>query len=128
MDGSIGAKEKREGADQNMKKWKKNVLRAGAVVLVVGILLGIKEYGTRIKTIETLEQLTDYEDYNLYQMDVKYAYDLDRILAEHITDDQSFVDVVLKEVLPYLPVHIKVPNFGCSAFCMKDRQMMRPEI
>ncbi len=116
IEGSTGAKGKREGADQNMKKWKKNVLRAGAVVLVGGILLGIKLYGTRIKTIETLEQLTDYEDYNLYQMDVKYAYDLDRILAEHITDDQSFVDAVLKEALPHLPVHIKVPDFGCSAF------------
>ena len=53
IEGSTGAKGKREGADQNMKKWKKNVLRAGAVVLVGGILLGIKLYGTRIKTIET---------------------------------------------------------------------------
>lgn len=109
-------KRKERGSGSEHEKWKKNVLRAGAVVLVGGILLGIKLYGTRIKTIETLEQLTDYEDYNLYQMDVKYAYDLDRILAEHITDDQSFVDAVLKEALPHLPVHIKVPDFGCSAF------------
>lgn len=107
---------RKEGANRNMKKWMKNVLRASAVVLTGGILLGIKTYGTRIQTIRSLEQLTDYEDYNLYQMDVKYNYDLERILAEHITDDQSFVDAVLKEALPHLPVHIRVPNFGCSAF------------
>ena len=39
-------------------------------------------------------------------MDVKYDYDLDRLIEYGITDNQSFVDAIVKEALPILPVHI----------------------
>ena len=64
--------------------------------------------------------MTDYDEYNLYRMDVKYDYDLDRLIEYGITDNQSFVDAIVKESLPILPVHIKALDFGCSAFTLQE--------
>ena len=48
------------------------------VVLAAAVFLGI--YFTRIQTIGSIEQLTDYEDgYNLYRMDVKYDYSIEDV-------------------------------------------------
>lgn len=54
--------------------------------------------------------------YNLYRMDIQYDYSLDRLIAAGIPDDQSYVDAVLAQALPLLPVHIEAPKFACSAF------------
>ena len=93
-----------------------------AVVLVgIGILAAsrfIFIYAGRFETIGTIEKVTDYDGYNLYRMDVKYDYDLDRLIERGIRDDQSFVDAIVKEAVPILPIHISVPDFGCSAFTL----------
>ncbi len=78
------------------------------------------EYTGRFQTIRTIEKVTDYEEYNLYRMDVKYEYDLDRLIEYGITDDQSLVDAIVEEALPILPVQIDVPDFGCSAFTLQE--------
>ena len=90
-----------------------------AVILVVAVFLGI--YFTRIQTIGSIEQLTDYEDgYNLYRMDVKYDYSIENVINRGIEDDQMMIDSMLKEVLPLLPVKMKAPNFGCTSFSLTD--------
>lgn len=86
--------------------------------LVAGVFIAI--YFTRLQTIGTIEKVTDNEDYNLYRMDVKYNYSVQDVIDYGITDTQTFVDAILKEALPLLPVQIDVPDFGCSAFTMKD--------
>ena len=49
------------------------------VVLAAAVFLGI--YFTRIQTIGSIEQLTDYEDgYNLYRMNVKYDYSIENVI------------------------------------------------
>ena len=73
------------------------------------------------QSIHSIRKLTDYEDYNLYRMDIDYAYDLDRLIDRGITDNQSMINAILAEALPYLPIHMKAPNFGCSAFCTQAR-------
>ena len=89
------------------------------VVLAAAVFLGI--YFTRIQTIGSIEQLTDYEDgYNLYRMDVKYDYSIENVIDRGIEDDQMMIDSMIKEVLPLLPVTIKVPNFGCTSFSLTD--------
>ena len=56
------------------------------VVLAVAAFIG--RYFTRILTINSIEQITDYEDgYNLYRMEIKYDYSLDDIIGYGITDD-----------------------------------------
>lgn len=75
---------------------------------------------SRTKTIQSIKKLTSYSDYNLYSMNICYDYSIERIIERGITDDQSSIDAIVKEVLPDYPVHINAPNFGCSAFTMKS--------
>ena len=107
-----------------MKKVKKCSLIVLLVILAVvlcALLVFLGLYFTRLETIGTMEQLTDYADgYNLYRMDVKYDYSLDDIIGYDIQDDQTMIDAILKEALPLLPVKIKAPNFGCTAFTLID--------
>ena len=88
------------------------------VLLVILLFLIVAE--GRFQTISSIQKVTDYYEYNLYRMDVKYDYDLDRLIEYGITDNQSFVDAIVKEALPILPVHIKAPDFGCSAFTLQE--------
>ena len=104
-----------------MKKRIKVIL---AVVLAV-VLLGVGAFGVlyagRIKTMSSIQKITDYSDgYNLYRMNVDYDYQLDDIIKRGITDDQSMIDAILAEALPLLPVKIKAPKFGCTAFTLTD--------
>lgn len=91
---------------------------ASAVLLAVIVFCGL--YFTRFCTMHSIHKLTNNADYNLYEMEVKYQYDLDKIIARGITNDQSCVDAMVASAIPILPVHIKVPHFGCSAFTMQD--------
>lgn len=104
-----------------MKKTIKVIL---AVVLAV-VLLGAGAFGVlyagRIKTMSSIQKITDYSDgYNLYRMNVDYDYQLDDIIKRGISDDQSMIDAILAEALPLLPVKIKAPKFGCTAFTLTD--------
>lgn len=71
--------------------------------------------------MSSIQKISSYDDgYNLYRMDVKYDYNLDDVINYGIADDQSMIDAILKEALPLLPVKIKAPKFGCTAFTMTD--------
>lgn len=98
----------------------KRMLKRILVVLLVLILLAVAGFGMlyagRLRTVNSIEQITAYDDYNLYRMDVTYDYSIDDVINYGITDNQSMIDAILKETLPLLPVHMKAPNYGCSAF------------
>lgn len=82
----------------------------------------LKTYRTRIKTLKTIAKLTNYDDgFNLYTMDVKHDYSLNNVINYGIKDDQSMIDAILKESLPLLPAKMKAPNFGCTAFTLKEK-------
>ena len=91
-----------------MSKVKKSILivvLALLAVVLVALIAFFGVYFTRIQTIGSIDQLTDYEDgYNLYRMDIKYDYSLDDIIDYGIKDDQTMIDAILKEALPLLPV------------------------
>lgn len=88
------------------------------ILTIAGVFLSI--YATRLKTISSIEKISNYDDkYNLYKMNVKYDYDIENIINYGIKDDQSMIDAILKESLPILPVSIKAPSFGCTAFTLK---------
>ena len=90
------------------------IIAAAIIIFIAIVFTGI--YLTRFKTIGSIEKITSYDDYNLYSMDISYDYNLDDIINYGITDNQSLIDAILKESLPLLPVHMKAPDFGCSAF------------
>ena len=90
-----------------------------AILCVLAALCWL--YGGRVKSVSSIHKLTDYGDgYDLYSMDIRYDYNLDRLINRGITDDQSMIDAILAESLPLLPVHIKAPKFGCTAFTLTD--------
>lgn len=90
---------------------------AAAVMFLVAFF---SIYTGRFRTVSSLERLTNYDEYNLYRMDVKYDYDLDAVIDRGITDNQSMLNAILGEALPLLPIHMKAPDFGCSAFTITD--------
>ena len=95
----------------------KKILAVLVLLVIAAIAAFLGFYATRLQSANSIQKLTDYADgYNLYRMDVRYAYDLDKLIASGITDDQTMIDAILKEALPLLPVSIKAPSFGCSAF------------
>ena len=102
-----------------MKLAARIALGALAVVAVAAVGFGAL-YASRIQTANSIEKLTDYDDYNLYRMQVRYDYDLDKMIANTTADNQSFIDAAVKQALPLLPVSIKAPTFGCSAFHIQE--------
>ena len=90
-----------------------------ALVAAGAVALGVT-YGKQIATATSLERVASYEDgYNLYRVDVAYGYDLDAIIEAGVGDDQAYIDAVLAQVLPGVPIEVKAPKFACSAFRTK---------
>lgn len=86
------------------------------LVLLCALVFGAL-YFTRFQTIGTIEKVTDHEDgYDLYKMTVKYDYRTQDVIDYGIRDTQDYVDAVLKEALPLLPVRMEIPSYGCSVF------------
>ena len=103
-----------------LKKSQKIVLIvASSIVAVLVLVVGIFSicYSSRFKTMASKKRITDYKDgINMYSMNVEYDYNLDAIIDRGITDTQSFIDAIVSEALPGLPIKMKAPNFSCSAF------------
>lgn len=103
------------------RKLPRVIVTAILIVLAAAALGFIGVYYTRFQSMNTVEKLTDYEDgYNLYRMDILYDYDLDRIIDYGMEDTQTTIRALLRESLPFLPVHIELPSFSCSAFTMAE--------
>ena len=90
------------------------------ILLATLIITFVCIYFTRLQTISTIEKITKYKDYNLYRMNIKYNYNLNNVINYGINDTQSLVNAIVKESMPLLPIHMKIPDFGCSAFSVTD--------
>lgn len=95
---------------------------------VAGVAVGLAAatgivYHKQIKSAASLKRLTGYADgYDLYAIDIAYDYDLDRIIAAGVRDDQAYIDAVVAQVLPGVPAHVQAPQFACSAFVAVDAE------
>lgn len=94
--------------------YEKHIKRISLIIVCIILLLVGSfciYYFSRFRTLSSIQKVTSYEDgYNLYQIDIKYDYDLDQIIDYGITDNQSMIDAIIKEALPLLPVKIKAPD------------------
>ena len=71
------------------------------------------------ETMESIQKITSYDDgYGLYRMDIKYDYSIERIIENSGDDDQSVINAICKECIPFAKVNIQAPKFGCTAFTM----------
>lgn len=101
----------------------KRVLLGLLALAVVAIVAFVGFYFTRFQTIASVEQLTDYDDgYDLYMVDIKYQYDLERMMKSGFKDNQMVADAILSEALPLLPIHMESPDYGCSSFNVADTE------
>ena len=71
---------------------------------------------SRIETMSSIRKITDYDDFNLYSMDIGYEYDLNNIIDAWDGDDASMVYSILAEAVPNAKIDMKIPHFGCTAF------------
>ena len=100
-----------------MGKIIRNVLLTLLALILVLIIAFVVVYFTRLRTMATIEKHSDYPDgFNMYSMTVKYDYDVNDILNSGYTDTQGFVNEVIKEALPLLPIKMEMPSFGCSTY------------
>jgi choloylglycine hydrolase len=100
------------------KIWKIVLLSLLALILVV-VIVFLLIYWTRLQTIGTIEKLTAYGDeYDVYRMEVKYDYDLDGLLSREYPDMEACRSAILGTAVPYLPISIEAPNYGCSALSL----------
>ena len=98
-----------------------SVLTVLLCLIVILVLAFIIVYFTRFQTIASIEKLTDYADgYDLYRIDIRYDYDLDRMTKRDLASDDDTADVILSEALPYLPIHMETPDYSCSALGITD--------
>ena len=90
-------------------------------IVVLAILVFIGIYFTRFQSIGSIEKLTDYADgYDLYKIEIKYNYDLDKLLRTDYPDNQAVADAILGAALPILPIHMEAPDYSCSALGITD--------
>ena len=70
---------------------KKMILRVLLALLLL-VLLAAAGFGVlyagRLRTVNSIEKITDYSDYNLYRMDVRYDYSIDDVINYGIADNQ----------------------------------------
>ena len=86
----------------------KKRIRQVVLGILLLVLLAIAGFGVlyagRLRTVNSIEQLTNYDDYNLYRMDIRYDYSIDDVINYGITDNQSMINANLKEALPLLRI------------------------
>lgn len=103
------------------------------VLIVIVVLLALflafyLFYRSRLKTIFSIKKLTNYDDkYDLYSVDIKYHYDLDKIISHGVDTTEATEKTLAKFAFPLIPVKVDVPSFGCSCFTIRtndDRVVM----
>lgn len=97
-------------------------MKAAKVVKVVlaGLAIAVGAfaayYFTRLNTAASVREVTRSEDgFGIYTVDVTYDYSIENVVNRNYEDSQGYVQAVLAEALPLLPVKVNVPSFGCSA-------------
>ena len=77
----------------------------------------------RIATLNTIKKLTDYDDYNLYSMEVLYDYSLDRLTPTGQVTTQDLMELYFSEAAPGYDFNYTAPNYGgCSAFSLATEE------
>ena len=73
----------------------------------------------RIATMDTIQKLTDYDDYNLYSMEVLYDYNLDRLTPTGEITTQEMMELCFSEAAPGYDFKYTAPDYGgCSSFTL----------
>ena len=105
---------------QNKTAWKHGAARAvKAIFAVLGALTIVffAFFGGEFSTLKTLNRVED--DANLFTMEYKADYALDRFLKIGASTDTELIEFIVRQVLKGIPLKFDLPNLGCSTFAAK---------
>ena len=105
-----------------MKKIMKTVFIIILCAIAAVIIFYVCLYAPRFKTMASIRQLTENDDYNLYSMDYQADYKLDEILAAGAGSTADFTNLAIKTLLPGIPLHVDTVELGCSACFAADEE------
>ena len=74
-------------------------------------------FGGEFSTLKTLNRVED--DANLFTMEYKADYALDRFLKIGASTDTELIEFIVRQVLKGIPLKFDLPNLGCSTFAAK---------
>ncbi len=101
----------------------KRVFLCLLAVILIAVIAFVGAYLTRLQTIGSVEKITDYGDgFDLYRVDIRYRYDLERMMKSGFRNNQMVADAILGEAFPLVPIHLESPEYGCSSFCITDTE------
>lgn len=95
-----------------MPIWKKILIALVAVLAILAIGLYIL-FGKEVKTLGTLEKISEYP---LYTMTYENEYYFDDYLEVGASTDGEVVEFIVNKLLKGLPLSIDLPDLGCSTF------------
>ena len=104
----------------NKTAWKHGAARAvKAIFAVLGALTIVffAFFGGEFSTLKTLNRVED--DANLFTMEYKADYALDRFLKIGASTDTELIEFIVRQVLKGIPLKFDLPNLGCSTFAAK---------
>lgn len=67
----------------------------------------------RMESIKTIKKLTEYNDYNLYSIEIKYDYNIDKVtpIVEGEISDQQMMELTFADALPGVELELEIPNY-----------------
>ena len=63
-----------------------------------------------LRTLDSIEAVTSYEDLNDFSMDVQFDYNLDNLTPIGVHDTQKFMELVFEEAIPGVKIDYDAPN------------------
>ena len=100
---------------------KGTVLKKILLILIAGILALLIAFFVLFRgELSTLNSLSRVEEgVNLFTMEYKADYALDKFLETGASTDAELVDFIVKQVTKGIPLEFDLPNLGCSTFAAK---------
>ena len=76
--------------------------------------------GERADSIMSLQKISNFEEYNIYTIDISYDYNLDNLtpVNDGTVDTQTLMNLILAESIPGIDASYHAPDYGCSAFTL----------
>lgn len=90
------------------------------VLLIVVVVIYVCMYIPKHSTMASIRKVTDRPDFNLYTMDYSADYKLDAIVSAGAESTRDFTNLVVRALLPGVPIHIDPIELGCSCCFAPD--------
>ncbi len=74
-----------------------------------------------LKALKSIRKITNYDKLNIYEMDTDFDYDMSHLTPIGVYNTQELMMRIFHEVAPNVKINYTAPNYGCSAFQIKNK-------